>query len=157
MFRKENFISLALYLCGGVAIGVCLALIVYMVYVLQLRTEYRATCLEINDAILAAGEEASIERDGAVWPLDQTTLDYYNMRLLDEGTVVYNRRAAALNARSIIIHLGDDRLSFTGLEDGSAINIRWETSGKTRYYTVRSSVSFMQLTAYLSNYIRKTA
>ena len=156
MYRKDKIRTLALFLGGGLALAVCVGLIAFMAYSLQLRTEYRAACLEINEAILATGpEEAQIGRSGERWPVNQQVLDFYNMRLLDEGTLVFSRRSADTDEQSIFLYLEGGTLSFTGLEDGSAIGIRWETPERTRTYTVRSVTSYMQYTAYLSNYVRR--
>ena len=156
MYRKDRRRAAALYLGGGIALVVCIALIVFLVYALTLRTEYRAMCLEINDAVLAANvAERSIERGGESRALDESTLMYYDIFLLDRHTVVFNRKTAEPNSKSILIHLGENTLCFTGQEDGSAINIRWETPDSSRGYTVRSQTSFMQLSAYLSNYLRR--
>lgn len=102
------------------------------------------------------GRPRSVSAAGSPWPLDEKTLTYYNQNLLDRNTAVFDRRQAELNEKSILLYLGESRLCFTGLEDGSAINIRWETPGETRSYTVRSSmVTFSQYSAYLSNYVRR--
>lgn len=157
MYKRDRRRAAALFVGGGIALAVCAALVVFLVYTLALRTEYRKTCFAINDAILAArGTEMTVERGGERWPLDEKTLAYYNQNLLERNTVVFDRRQAALNEKSILLYLGENRLSFTGLEDGSAINIRWETPEETRSYTVRSSmVTFSQYSAYLSNYVRR--
>ena len=157
MFRREKGKGALLYLGAFAALGTCLALIVFFVHILVLRTEYRAVCLEINDVILATDPETvTVTRGGETWPLDAQTLDFYNIRLLDADTVVYSRRDGEINERSILISLGAYRLSFTGLEDGSSIRILWDGPSGHRSYLVRSSaISFRQYSAYLSNYIRR--
>ncbi len=156
MNKRDKYRAAALYLGGGLALGLCAALIVFVAYTLALRTEYRETCFAINDAVLAArGMEMTVERGGEQWPLDERTLDYYNQNLLQQNTVVFNRRRIPLNEKSILLHLGENRLCFTGLEDGSAINVLWETPDRSRSFTVRSAITFNQYSAYLSNYIRR--
>ena len=156
VYKKDRAKAAALYTCGAIAIGICVALISFLVYVLHLRTEYRATCLEINDQILISpASQNFIQRGEDVFPMSDDLLEYYNMLLLRNDVIVFNRKECELTDKSIALHISDNRLTFTGLEDGSALGIRWETSDGTKTYTVRSSViSFMQMNAYLSNYIR---
>ncbi len=157
MYLKQKANAALLYLAGFLAVGICLALIVFFVHILVLRTEYRAVCLEINDVILQTSpDELSVSRGGETWPLDENTLEYYNIRLLDASTVVYSRKDGEEDARSIVIFLGSYRLSYTGIEDDSAIRIRWDGPSGHRSYLVRSDdVSFRQFSAYLSNYVRR--
>ena len=157
MYKKDRIRRAALYLCCILALGICLALIGYFVYILRLRTEYRAFCMEINDAILATEpEEALVRRGDGEWPADRDLLDYYDIQLRDAKTVVFNRKAAEPDEKSIYLILHDGILCYTGMEDGSAVNLRWETDAGLRAYTVRSdNISFMQLSAYLSNYARR--
>jgi len=158
MYKKDKAKAGALYACGFVAIGACVALIIFFISILSLRSEYKKVCLEINDHILATpAEENFILRDEKTYPLSDQVLEYYNMALLGENTVVFNRKECEPTAKSIVLALGDSTLTFTGLEDGSAINVRWVTPEETRNYTLRSSTtSFMQMSAYLSNYLRRT-
>lgn len=157
MYKRDRRQGAALFIAGGLAILVCLALIAFFVHILALRTEYRAFCMEVNDAVLAArGTEMTVERGGESWPLNFETLDYYDRNLMAEKTVVFNRKSAEPNEKSITLRFSGAALTLTGQEDGSRINIRWEADGKTRSYTIRSeSISFMQYSAFLSNYIRK--
>ena len=156
MYKNTRRITALLYIGGGIEFGTCLALIEIIIWALELRTEYRNFCFEINDVILASASEGrSISRGSASWPLDEKTLSYYEQNMLGRNTLVFNRKLAPLDDRSIILNLGPGQLCFTGQEDDSAINIRWETPDQIRSYTVRSSdVTFRQFSAYLSNYIR---
>lgn len=155
MYKKDRSKRRVLFWCGGTAFAVSLALILFFIYILVLRTEYRSACLEINDVILATDQsELTVERGGEVWPLSQNALEYYNMRLLGEQVIVYNRANRDLTDESIIIHLGDNALSFTGWGDGTAINIHWETPRGLKTYTVRSSlIPFWKDSLYLTRYI----
>ncbi len=156
MYRKQKWQRRLLFLTGGTAIGICLALIVFFIYILVLRTEYRATCLEVNDVILHSDlRQGTVERNGKEWPLSREVLEYYNMRLMGENVTVYSRRDANPNEKSIWIRLGDYTLCFTGLEDGHAIHVSWKTPRERKSYMLRSeSVSFVQDSAFLSNYVR---
>ncbi len=159
MYKRDRRRGAALFIAGGLAIGVCVARIVSVAHILILRTEYRAFCMEVNEAVLAArGTQMTVERGGESWPLSFETLDYYDRNLMAEKTVVFNRKSAEPDAKSITLRFSGAALTLTGQEDGSRINIRWEAGGKTRSYTIRSeSITFMQYSAYLSNYVRKLA
>ena len=155
MYKKNLFKRRMLFIGGGAAFAICLVMILFFIYILVLRTEYRAACLEINDAVLATDPgEVYVERGGEQWPMSHDALEYYNMRLLDEYVIVYNRANKELTDESIIIRLGDSTLSFTGYEDGTAINIHWETPFGLKTYTVRSSVvPFSTDSLFLTKYI----
>lgn len=156
MYKKDKAQRGALFLGGGLAFGICLFLIVFFIWILVLRTEYRAACLEINDTILATDiADITVQRDGKTWPTTVKLVDYYNMGLLADGVQVFNRANLPLSEKSIILHIGENDLSFTGYDNGTAINIHWATPRGLKTYTVRcNSTSFMQYTAYLSNYVR---
>ena len=155
MYKKDKKRRSLLFFGGGLAFAICLALILFFIYILVLRTEYRAACLEINDTILATEPgEVTVERGGEQWPLSHDALEYFNMRLLEEQVIVYNRANKELTDESIIIHLGDSTLSFTGYEDGTCINIHWKTPRGLKTYSVRSSVvPFWKDSVYLTTYI----
>ena len=157
MYVRDKFKAAALYICGGLAVGICLALIVYFIFILNLRTEYREFCLTVNDAILASAEEERfIQRGEKIVPLTSKAADYYDAFLLDRDTVVINRRKRSATDRSIQLHFSADTLSLTGYGDGSEIHIRWDTPEETKNYTVRnSSLTFLQLDAYMENYLRR--
>lgn len=157
MYKRDRRKGVALFIAAGTAITVCVALIGFMVWILVLRTEYRAFCMEINKAVLdARGTQMTVERGDETWPMDEQLLDYYNRNLLAEKTIVFSRRGAEPNAKTIHLHFSGTTLSLTGLEDGSRIAVSWKTSDGERSYSIRStSVSFMQYSAYLSNYVRK--
>lgn len=143
-----------LLLCAGLAILVSLAVIAFFVWGLQLRTGYKAMCLEINDAVLAtAAEEARVSRGGEEWPADGELVDYLNQSLLREKQP-FSRKEVPENDKSIILTLHGGRLSFTELPDG-AIAIRWETPEGVQSYSVRSDTGFRHCSAYLSNYLRR--
>ena len=157
MYKKDVLKTCLLYLAGGLAIGICVALIIFFVYTLQLRTEYRQTALEINEYVLAYQEKGStVTWKGKTYPLSEACLDYYNRFLLDAKTVVAGRRSMEPTERSIILSFGGGKLTFTQAhEDGYSTNIRWETPDGVKNYEVASQTTFMQMAAYISNYTRR--
>ena len=124
-YKRDRRRTAILYACGIVAIGSCLALIVFFVHTLLLRTQYRATCLEINDAILASSaEQNTIQRGDEVYPMPDYVLEYYNILLLEEDTLVRDRSSLPPTAKSIILHISDNSLTFTPVpDDAYAFNL----------------------------------
>lgn len=158
MYLKYKVKTALLYFFGFVAIGATVALIIWFVSILRLRTEYREFCLGINDTILAtSAKERFIQQGDKRYPLSMNDLDYYNMLLLDSNVVVISREDAEPTDTSIRIILGDKSLIYTNVEkDGSLIALRWETPEGTRSYFVRSGqVSFMGMSAYFKNIARR--
>lgn len=138
-----------------IGFAVILAIIIWFISVLRLRTEYRDTALEINEAFLAAGPERTTVSQGDVTlPASQTLIDYYDRFLLEGATIVFNKKPAEPDETSIFLQCGDKTLRFTGLEDGTAISVCWITPDGEKYYTVRSQVTFIQLNNYWKNYVR---
>lgn len=158
MYRKDRRYSALLYTGGAVAVGVCLAVIAFVVWSLALRTGYRAFCMEINDAILSTpAKQCSVLRDGQACPVDSADLDYFDRFLLDSGTLVFNRRSIPPDERTITLDLGDRQLLFTGTDDNTAVNLRWITPEGERSYTVRAAtVTFAQLNAYYVNLSKRS-
>ncbi len=134
-----------------VVIGVC----VFFAYTLSLWTEYKETALRINDTILAYQEQSAIRYKEKEAAADSQLLDYYDSFLLAPKTVVYSRKDAETDENTITIVMGKSELSFSGMEDGSAILIHWKTPDEAACYRVRSNTTFMQLKAYCENYLRK--
>lgn len=160
MYIKDKLKTGILYFFGLVAIGIAVALIVWFISILHLRTEYRDFCLQVNDAILATPAEARfIQRGTEQLPLSAEALDYYDQILLAEGVTVISRKEAEPNERSIVLLLEENRLIFTNVEkDGSLIHLRWETAEGSVSYTVRSErITFMQMSAYFTGYARRAA
>ena len=157
MYKKYKRKTVLLYIFGTLAIGICLALIIFFIWIMALRTEYKKTCLEINDRILSASEGMSfVMRNGEKYPLSSEAMNYFDQVLLDKKTGVYNRKPYEITDKSIVMEFSDCTLSFSGLEDGTAISIRWETPEKTRNYTIRSvNYTFINLNSYLTSYIRR--
>ena len=131
-------------------------LIAFVCYVLILRTDYKKTALEINEAFRTTPAESIIVVQGDTeLPADAQLTDFYNKFLLYSKTVVFNRKKSETNENTITFKIKGKQLSLTGLEDGSAIAIHWEDSEKEAFYTVRAEMTFQQLSAYFNNYKKK--
>ena len=139
----------ALILTYTIVLGITLSVLIFFTYTLVLRTDYKSTALEINDAILS-GCNMTISRGEDTFPATQETADYYNRFLLLQ-TDAFSRRSVPVTDKSIILRIGDNELSFTGLEDNSAIAVKWKTAPDDKNYIVRSQITFLQLNAYFSN------
>lgn len=157
IYVKDRRKARLLFLSGGIAILACVALIVFFVHILVLRTEYREACLEMNDRILAAqkGDPGSIRLGERSCPLNEAALNYYDIFLLDEKTVVYNRKSFEEDDSCLILSFSDCRLVLKDLDAGVRIGLRWETPEGVRCYSVAcGNYSFMQLGSYFSNLYR---
>ena len=139
----------ALILTYTIVLGITLSVLIFFTYTLVLRTDYKSTALEINDAILS-GCNMTISRGEDTFPATQETADYYNRFVLLQ-TDAFSRRSVPVTDKSIILRIGDNELSFTGLEDNSAIAVKWKTAADDKNYIVRSQITFLQLNAYFSN------
>ena len=139
----------ALIMTYTIVLGITLSVLIFFTYTLVLRTDYKSTALEINDAILS-GCNMTISRGEDTFPATQETADYYNRFLLLQ-TDAFSRRSVPVTDKSIILRIGDNELSFTGLEDNSAIAVKWKTAADDKNYIVRSQITFLQLNAYFSN------
>ena len=158
MYKKAKIRTALLYICGTLAIGMCVALIIFVVWILVLRTDYKKTCLEINDQIVISQTDQNyVIRDGQTYPLSSEVINYYDEFLLDKKVIVYNRKAAEPDKNSIVLKINGRTLTFTGQDEGTSVNIRWETGEGVKNYSVRTgSISYMMLNSYMKNYIRKT-
>ena len=147
----------------GLFIAACAAavlmaagLIWVFTHTLVLRTHYKAMALAVNDVILASPAESVFISCGEdKLPANEDVVDYYNKFLLDRNTVVFNGRKAEETDKTITLTFPDASLSFTGLEDGSAINVHFVHGEEDLSYTVRSMMTFTHLTAYWTNYLRR--
>ena len=158
MYKKAKAHTALLYIFGTLAIGMCVALITFIVWILVLRTDYKKTCLEINDQIvMSPSDQNFVIRDGQTYPLSSEALNYYDEFLLDKKVIVYNRKAAEPDRNSIVMKINGRTLTFTGQDEGTSVNIRWETEAGVKNYSVRTgSISYTMLNSYMKNYIRKT-
>ena len=138
----------------GSAVLAAAGVLVFFVYTMVLRTEYKETAIEINESILKAASPL-ISCEGKTYPADKGILDYYDRFLLDRNSVVFGKGGPDPSESSIVLTLGEESLSFTGLEDGSAISVCWKTREGTKRYLVRSQTTFMQLSACWKNYARR--
>ena len=139
-----------------IAFAAAVGVTILIISTLILRTDYKETAYEINQAAAAHLNDAVISRDGTSLPATADVIDYYDRVLLDSTTVVFSSDDAAENEQTIRLDLGNRSLSFTGLEDGSAILVRWTTPDGRKIFRVRSQTTFMQLTAYYTNYEKRT-
>ena len=89
------------------------------------------------------------------FPVQSADIEYYDMFLLNQDTVVFSRKAATETDATIRIDFGTERLSFTGIDDGSAIALCWKTPENEKHYMVRSQMTFSQLNAFFINCSRK--
>ena len=149
--RKKSVIFI---LASVVAFAAGAAVIAFLVYTLVLRTSYRADAMDINQVFLKKGTvTVSCGEESFQMPAEE--LEYYDKFLLDRNTIVFSRRIVPETKDTIVLTFGKESLSFTGLEDGSAIALCWKTPDHEKHYIVRSSISFMQLSAYYTNCRRK--
>lgn len=136
-------------------IAAAVGVIAFFVYVLVLRTDYRETALEINEAMLASGSRATVSRGDTSLAASAELLDYYNRFFLEGQTLVYSRKSAEMTERTIVLEFGDYKVSFTGMEDGTSIGLHFDMPEGQKDFRVRSTITFMQLEAYFDNYVRK--
>ena len=148
-------LSLLKKLAVAAVIAAAAGAVIFLVYTLQLRTDYRETALQVNDAALAGLDNAKISRGDISFEVSREAVDYYNKFLLDAHTLVYSRKGTQENEKTIILKLGEAELSFTGLEDGSAIAVHWDSGAEQKVFRVRSQITFSHLEAYFENCRRK--
>lgn len=133
---------------SGIAVGV------FFIYTLILRSNYKKDALAINDAF-RFHTTATLSRGDLSFPVQSADIEYYDMFLLNQDTVVFSRKAATETDATIRIDFGTERLSFTGIDDGSAIALCWKTPENEKHYIVRSQMTFSQLNAFFINCSRK--
>lgn len=153
--RRINWSSLPIRIIAVAAIAAAAGVCIFFVWTLTLRSEYKRTAQEINQAILSARDRGTITFDGTETPVTFEVLNYYDMFLTDKYTLVYSREGTEPTDERLDIHLLDELLSLQKLEDGSATLITWQSGGETKTYRVRSLTTYMQLQAYFENYKRK--
>ena len=135
------------------AVLAAVGFLIFFVFMMVLRTEYKEIAFQINESILKASQPL-ISCEGKTYPADKSALDFYDRFLLDRNTVVFGRSGPDPSESSIVLTLGKESLSFTGLEDGT-ISVCWRSGQGTKHYLVRSQTTFMQLSAYWKNYTRR--
>ena len=158
MYRRDRIHTALLWGGGILAIGACIALIVFFVHILLLRNSYRAACLEINDAILSTPTaQCTISRGDTSCPADAATLNYYDSFLLADGVTVFNKKSEPATDKTIVLDIGGRQLLFTGTDQNTAVNLRWITDSGEKSYTVRADItSFAQLNAYYTNLLHRS-
>lgn len=149
--RKKSAIFI---LMSVIAFASAAAVVVFLVYTLMLRMNYRADVMDINQSFLKKGT-VTVSRGEESFTFPAEELEYYDKFLLDRNTTVFSRRSVPETKDTIVLDFGKETLSFTGLEDGSAIAICWKTQEHEKNYIVRTALTFMQLSAYYTNCRRK--
>ena len=149
---KKHF-SIPFILCAA-ALIMAMSVGIFFVYTLVLRTIYKNTALEINESFRKEDSVTMIRGDESL-RLPSSDVEYYDMFLLDRNTIVYSRKPVPADEETITLDFGKEQLSFTGADDGSAIAISWKTASAEKHFIVRSSTTFMQLSAYYKNCRRK--
>lgn len=149
---KKHF-SISYVLCA-LALIMVLSVGSFFVYTLILRTYYKNTALEINESFRREGN-VTMRRGNESFFVPVSYAEYYDIFLLDRNTVVYSRKPVPADEETITLDFGKEQLSFTGLDDGSAIAVSWKTISDEKHFIVRSSASFMQLSAFYRNCRRK--
>lgn len=155
MTREAKWRKRFLYFSFATAIGIALAFIFFLGFILSLRTEYHATRLEINEAVLQTDiGSGSIKRGSESWPLSRDVLEYINRQFLGDGMAVFNRKGVEPDENSIWLCLGKETLCLTAAEDSSVIHLSWSTPEAKKTYSLRGPAGcFRQANAYLTRYI----
>ncbi|MBR2834411.1 MAG: hypothetical protein IKE43_01660 [Coriobacteriales bacterium] len=146
MLKRIPIFNILVVIVFALVIG----LIVFIVWALMLRTEYKDTAFEINKAFLT-DSSVTIIRGEESFPVSTDDAEYYNMFLLDNNTVVFSKDVVPVTDDTITIDFGEEQLSFTGYDDGSATAILWKTQENQKHFIVRSAITFRQLSAYYKN------
>ena len=153
-FKVRTVVRFIPLILGITAFALALGTGGFLVYTLMLKTEYKNTAFEINESFRTEDTVTMRKGDDSV-SLPVSDAAYYNTFLLNQNTVVFSRKPAETTVETIFLDFGKEVLSFTGLDDGSAIAICWKTPANEKHYIVRSNYSFMQLSAYFTNCRRK--
>ena len=154
MMKHKNLMRIEKSLVSLI-VGCAFSLFVFFIYILVLRSDYKSTALEINSAILMANDITISCGDDVPVSANISMIDYYDKFLLDRYTVVFGLKNIPVSADSIIICIGESKLSFTSLNDSTEIAIKWKTSNTEKNYIVRSQMSYFQLKAYYNNLQRR--
>ena len=159
MYRKEMLKRAILIACAVLAIAICVAVITFFVHTVRLRNEFRMERMRINDVMRASDlDRCSLSHGGETIPLTRQALTYYNMYLNSSYTMVFNRKMTQPTEQSITLTLEGGTLTLTGLEDGTAVGILWQTPSQTCCYTVRNEAqTFMQLESYFKTCKQKAS
>lgn len=151
--RKRLLLHL---LMGVIAVGSALAVAAFLIYTLILRTSFKADALEMNEAF-RTHDTVAVSCGGLSYQAPPGENEYYNMFLLNRNTAVFSRKAVPETDDTILIDFGPEKLSYTGMEDGTAIALCWKTAEKEKHYIVRSQMTFAQMNAYFMNSYRKAS
>ena len=145
-----------MHVIAAAAICAAVGVTIFFIWTLHIRTDYKDTALEINLVLKDYQDRALIGQGGEYLPATSQVVNWYDIFLLDENTGVYSRKEEPVNDKTIYLVCGENTLSFTGFEDGSAIQVVWDTPDTHKSFRVRSLTTFRQLEAYYSNFRRKS-
>ena len=149
----SKIFSIRLIICAA-ALAMALGVVIFFIYTIVLRTEYKNAALDMNEPFRQSASVTLLRGDESFSvPTDQ--VEYYNTFLLDQNTTVFSKKQVPETEETITLDFGTQQLSFTGLEDGSAIAVSWKYPSGEKHYIVRSATMFMQLSAYYTNCRRK--
>lgn len=146
-----------LYILCGVSLLAAVMLIIFIVYTLVLRTNYKKMALEINETILEiSADSVTVSRDGDVYPVTDEFLEYYNMFFTERKTVPFNRDEAPVSDRTLCFDFGKSQLYLSPYDDLTATNIRWVTEEGEHFFSVRGEITFTLLSSYYTAYTKRS-
>lgn len=137
------------------AFAAAIAVSAFLIYTLMLRSSYKADALEINEAFRTHAA-AVLSRGDLSFQVKTSDIEYYDKLLLDTNTTVFSRKPIPETDDTIRIDFGSEKLSYTGIDDGTAIALRWNSTGKEKHYIVRSQMTFSQLNTFFEIFHRKS-
>ena len=137
-------------LLGTIAGAAALSVGVFIIYTLMLRSSFKADALKINEAF-RTHPVVTMSKGDISFQHPTSDVEYYNMFLLDGNTTVFGRKRVPETDDTILLDFGQEKLSFTGMGDGSAIAVCWTAPGEEKHYIVRSQMTFSQLNSFFTN------
>lgn len=165
VYKGDRNKSILLFVLAGIAFAVALGFIIFMVWSLKLRTEYRGFCLDVNQKVLEARTMSSrrLSADGESCEISHSDLDYFNRLLLDGKTLVSSRKDIPPDEKSISLEFAGARLIITDQggdkDEGWLLALRWELKDEVRTYTILNggNYSFGNLRSYAARCFRQAA
>ena len=166
VYKGDRNKSILLFVLGGIALSVMLGFIVFMIWALKLRTEYRTFCFEtVNQKVLEASAMSSrkLIMDGESCEISNKDLEYYNKILLDAKTLVASRKDILPDENSLTLEFAGARLIITdqggNKDDGWGLALRWEYKDEVKTYTIINggNFSFLNLQSYARSCFKRAA
>ena len=142
-------------LLGAIAIAAAVSVGAFIIYTLMLRSSFKADALRINEAF-RTHPVVTMSKEDVSFQHQTSDIEYYNMFLLDGSTTVFSRKPIPETDDTILLDFGQEKLSFTGVGDGSAIAVCWTAPGEEKHYIVRSQITFSQLNSFFTNCFHQT-